>query len=40
MGTRGIDEHYKLTYGDFDIHSTSDGFKYVEFNERYQNTFR
>ncbi len=34
MGMRGRDEHYKLTYGDFCIHSTPDGFKYVEFNER------
>ncbi len=34
LGLRGRDEHYKLMYGDFSIHSTSDGFKYVEFNER------
>ncbi len=34
MGMRGRDEHYKLTYDDFCIHSTPDGFKYVEFNER------
>ncbi len=30
IGMRGRDEHYKLTYGDFCIHSTPDGFKYVE----------
>ncbi len=34
MGLRGRDEHYKLMYGYFSIHSTSEGFKYVEFNER------
>ncbi len=34
LGLRGRDEHYKLMYGDFSINSTSDGFKYVEFNER------
>ena len=33
MGMRGRDEHYKLLYGDFDVKSTTDGSKYVEFNE-------
>ncbi len=33
-GDGGRDEHYKLTYGDFCIYSTPDGFKYVEFNEK------
>ena len=34
MGMRGRDEHYKLKYGDLNIHTTDEGYKYVEFNER------
>ena len=34
MGMRGRDEHYKLKFGDFLIHSTDKQLKYVKFNER------
>ena len=34
MGMRGQDEHHKLKFADFQVKVTSDGKKYVEFNER------
>ena len=34
MGMRGQDEHHKLKFADFEVKVTSDGKKYVEFNER------
>ena len=34
MGMKGRDEHFKVKFGDFNIHHTNEGFKYVEFNER------
>ncbi len=34
MGMRGRDERHKLKFGDFLIKKTSEGEKYVEFNER------
>ena len=34
LGLRGRDEHYKLTYGDLEVKETTDGKKYVQFNER------
>ena len=34
MGLRGRYEHYKLTYGDLEVKETTDGKRYVQFNER------
>ena len=34
LGLHGRDEHYKLTFGDLEVKETTDGKKYVQFNER------
>ena len=34
MSLRGRDQHYKLTYGDLEVKETTDGKRYVQFNER------